>query len=161
MPPHSNFVALLWWGVFTVAGVWAQRTVPGVDFLAPGIVLSMQVQAGHRTVWLALVWMLLIEGTGNLPFGYGLAWYGTHVALYLMGRWLFEARSFSFMCLLGAALGALHPLLTFSLASLGDLAVDTRQLAVEGVLQAVAFPLIWLAADTLFPRMLRRDAKSL
>jgi hypothetical protein len=157
----NNLAALLWWGLYTVAGVWAQRTVPGVDFLAPGIVLSMQEDGGRRTVWLALAWMLLIEGTGNLPFGYGLAWYGLLTTLYLLGRGLFEARSVVFMCLLGAAMGTLHPVLTHSLATLADLTVDTRQLAMEGALQAVSFPLVWLVADKCFPRMLRQDVKPL
>lgn len=161
MFPSNNIAALLWWGAYTVAGVWAQRTVPGVDFLAPGIVLSMQEDGGRRTVWLALAWMLLIEGTGNLPFGYGLAWYGLLAALYLLGRGLFEARSVVFMCLLGTAMGALHPVLTHSLATLADLTVDTRQLALEGALQAVSFPLVWLVADKCFPRMLRQDVKPL
>jgi hypothetical protein len=135
--------------------------VPGVDFLAPGIVLSMQERAGYRTAWLALIWMLLLEGMGNLPFGYGLAWYGLLMAFYIMGRWLFEARSVAFMCLLGIGLGVLHPLLTYSLASLANLTVDMRPLAMEGAVQAVVFPLVWLLADKLFPRTLRQDVKPL
>lgn len=38
----SKLTAVLWWGTYTIIGVWAQRVFPGVDFLAPGIVLSMQ-----------------------------------------------------------------------------------------------------------------------
>jgi hypothetical protein len=157
----SNLIALLWWSAFTVAGVWAQRTLPGVDFLAPGIVLSMQKQAGRRTLWLALIWLLLLEGMGNLPFGYGLAWYSLLAAFYAMGRGLFEARSIAFMCLLGLAMGVLHPLLTYSLASLANLKVEMDVLFMEGALQAVLFPLVWLVADNFFPKTLRPDVTSL
>jgi len=157
----NNLVALLWWGAYTVAAVWLHRTVPGVDLFAPGIVLSLQEDGGRRTAWLALVWMLIIEGTGNLPFGYGLAWYGVLVALYLLGRAVFEARSLVFMCLLGLALGALHPVITHSLASLAELTVDHRQLLVEGALQAAFFPVIWVIAGKSLPRVLRQDVKPL
>ena len=158
---NNNLAAALWWGGYTVLGVWAQRLVPGVDFLAPGIVLSMQEQGGVRTVWLAVIWILLLEGTGNLPFGYGVAWYGSLIAFYVVGRWLFEARSFLFMCLLGLGLGALHPVLLYFFSSLADLVVPMTSALVEGVIQALVFPLVWLAADNFFPKGLRQDVKPL
>ncbi|MFH1915095.1 MAG: hypothetical protein ABIK45_12590 [Pseudomonadota bacterium] len=161
MFPSNNIVALLWWGVYTVAAIWLHRTVPGVDLFAPGIVLSLQEDGGRRTVWLALAWMLIIEGTGNLPFGYGLAWYGLLVALFMMGRSVFEGRSLVFMALLGLGLGALHPVITHSLASLAELTVDGRQLLLEGALQAAFFPIVWVIADKCYPRMLRQDVKHL
>jgi len=159
--PSRNLSAILWWSAYTVLGVWGQRFVPGVDFLAPGLVLSMQEQGGVRTAWLALIWVLLLEGMGNLPFGYGLAWYGLLAVLYMMGRWLFEARSILFMCLLGAGLGVLHPLLVYFLSSLGNLVVPLEPTMVEGALQAVIFPVVWLAADKFFPKGLRQDGKPL
>lgn len=157
----SSLIAILWWAAYTVVGVWIQKFVPGVDFLAPGIVLSMQEEAGHRTVWLAIVWILLQEGMGSLPFGYGVAWYMLLATFYFVGRWLFEARSVLFMCLLGVGLGVLHPLLTYGLASLANLTVSINMLIVEGVIQALIFPIVWMAADRLFPKRLRQDVKPL
>lgn len=157
----SSFVAIFWWAVYTILGVWAQRFVPGVDFLAPGIVLSMQEQAGHRTIWLAIVWILLQEGMGNLPFGYGLAWYGLLAVFYIMGRWLFEARSILFMCLLGVGLGVLHPLLMYSLGSLASMNVDMDTAIMAGVIQACTFPGVWVLADRAFPKRLRQDVRPL
>jgi hypothetical protein len=158
---NNNLAAVLWWGGYTVLGVWAQRFLPGVDFLAPGIVLSMQEHGGARTVWLAAVWILLLEGTGNLPFGYGVAWYGLLASFYVVGRWLFEARSILFMCLLGLGLGILHPLLLYFFSALADLAVPLKSAMVEGVVQALIFPLVWLAADKFFPKGLRQDVRPL
>lgn len=158
---NNNLAAALWWGSYTVVGIWFQRFLPGVDFLAPGIVLSMQEHGGVRTVWLAAIWILLLEGMGNLPFGYGVAWYGFLAVFYVVGRWLFEARSFLFMCLLGLGLGVLHLVLLYFLSTLANLAVSLKQAALEGVIQALVFPLVWLAADKLFPRGLRQDVKPL
>jgi predicted DNA repair protein MutK len=157
----NNLFAILWWGAYTIIGVWVQKVVPGVDILAPGIILSMQEEAGHRTLWLAIIWILLLEGIGSLPFGYGVAWYGLLVLFYSVGRWLFEARSLLFMALLGVGLGVLHPILIYSLSSLGDLIVPVQPTILEGLLQAVTFPVVWLAADQLFPKRLRQDVKSL
>ena len=161
MLASRNVAAVLWWTAYTVLGVWAQRALPGVDFLAPGIVISMQEQGGARTAWLAAIWILLLEGMGNLPFGYGVAWYGLLTIFYVMGRWLFEARSILFMCLLGAGLGVLHPLLVHFLALLGNLSAPLKPAMLEGALQAVTFPVVWLAADKLFPKGLRQDGKPL
>ena len=158
---NNNVAAALWWGTYTVLGVWAQRVLPGVDFLAPGIVLSMQEHGGVRTFWLALVWVLLLEGMGNLPFGYGVAWYGLLAVFYVVGRWLFEARSFLFMCLLGLGLGVLHPVLLYFFSALSDLSVPLVSTLVEGVVQALIFPLVWLLADKFFPKGLRQDVKPL
>lgn len=160
MPLTNNLLALFWWATYTVVGVWAQKVVPGVDFLAPGIVLSMQEEVGHRTLWLCVIWVLLQEGMGNLPFGYGIAWYGLLVVFYVVGRWLFERRSILFMCLLGLGLGMLHVLVTFSLLRLADMVVNLETTITEGVLQAVLFPVVWIIADQVFPKKLRQDVKS-
>ena len=162
MLPTNSALAVLWWAVYTVIGVWTQRTLPGIDFFAPGIILSLQEgERGQRTVILGLIWILIIEGTGSLPFGYGLVWYGLLVAFYFMGQWLFEARSFLFMALIGLWMGLLHPVLIYSLSSLSNLQVAMKPVMIEGAMQAVAFPLIWLIADYFFPKRLRQDVKSL
>jgi hypothetical protein len=159
--PTNSALALLWWGAYTLIGVWAQRTFPGIDFLAPGIIVSLQEESGQRTAVLAVIWILLMEGTGNLPFGYGLAWYGLLAAAFFAGRWLFEARSYLFMALLGLWAGALHPALVYGVASLANLEVPMRPIFIQGAIQAVAFPVIWFLADHFFPVRLRQDVRPL
>lgn len=161
MRQGSNLLAILWWSGYTLIGIWAHKLVPGVDFYAPGIILSLQEQAGHRTFWLATIWILLIEGVGNLPFGYGLAWYGALAGFYFIGRWLFEARSILFVCLLGVGLGVTHPLLVYFLSKLASLDVPLEPTMWQGLIQAVAFPVVWLLADHFFPKRLRQDVRPL
>lgn len=161
MLPTNTIVGLLWWSGFTVVAIWAQRFVPGVDFLAPGLVLAMQEERGRQPLLLAVIWVLVQEGMGNMPFGYVVASYGLLAAFYMVGRWLFEARSLLFMCLLGVGLGVVHPVLLSALASLGDLTVPLKAATIQGVVQAVAFPLVWAAADRLYPKVLRLDVKPL
>jgi len=159
--PTNSALAILWWVGYTLIGIWAHRAMPGIDFFAPGIIISLQEQGGQRTLLLACIWMLLLEGAGNLPFGYGLAWYGSLTTLFFMGRWLFEGQSVLFIALLGIGMGLLHPALVSSLSSLANLTIPMRPVLLEGALQAVGFPLIWLLADTLYPKRLRQDVKPL
>lgn len=161
MTQASNLVAIFWWAGYTFIGIWAHRVFPGVDFFAPGIVLSMQEQAGHRTVWLAVIWLFIIEGMGNMPFGYGLAWYGALAAYYFVGRWLFEARSVLFVCLLGLGLGVTHPVLVYFLSKLAGLDIPLEPAMWQGGVQALVFPVIWLVADHFFPKGMRQDVRPL
>nr|WP_239057850.1 hypothetical protein [Pseudodesulfovibrio sp. JC047] len=158
----NNVLTVLWWGGYTILCIWGQRAIPGVDFFAAGLILSLQKEERLEvTLSLIVLWMLLLEGTGNLPFGYGLAWYGLLTAFYFMGQWLFEARSFLFMALLGLALGILHPILVCSLSSLAKLHVPVQPLLIQGAMQAGAFFLIWLIVDFSYPQRLRQHVKSL
>lgn len=153
----SSIQAFFWWSGYAVAAIWAQTMLSGVDFLVPGLVLSLQERPGTETGVVALCWVLLQEGMGNMAFGYALMWYGVLVLAYLAGQWLFKARSFPFMCLLGIGLGVLHPLLVSSLASLQGLAWVATVTMWEGLYQALAFPLVWYVARTMLPRGMRFD----
>lgn len=153
----ANLLALFWWGTYTIIAIWAQKLVPGVDFLVPGLVLSMQERPGWRTFVLVCFWVLLQEGMGNMAFGYAIMWYGLLALFYLLGQWLFEARSFLFMCLLGLGLGVLHPLLIYSLAILQGISWPVGPTIWEGVAQALTFPAVWLVAKRFLPKRLRPD----
>ncbi len=153
----ASFTAFAWWVVYTIAAVWASKLVPGVDFLAPGMVLSMQERLGWRTFVLVCVWVLLLEGMGNMSFGYAILWYGLLALFYLVGQWLFEARSFLFMCLLGIGLGVLHPMLIYALFTLQGMHWPMDMVLWEGVTQAMVFPVVWLLAKRMFPKVLRQD----
>lgn len=153
-------LALLWWGGYTIIAVWAQMLIPGVDFLAPGLVLAMQERPVSRVVVLGILWTLLQEGIGGLSFGYGVAWYGLLAIMFVLGRWMFESRSVMFMYLLGVFLGILHPLLTLGLLSLESMQTAPDRLIVEGAIQAAVFPVVWWFAQHFFPARLKADGAS-
>ena len=60
---------IAFWALFTLCGLWLQNIVPGVDFLAPGLILAMQEEKWTVPLWLGVLWLFLQEGTGSLPFG--------------------------------------------------------------------------------------------
>lgn len=135
--------SITFWVVFTISGVWLQSWVPGVDFLAPGIILAMQEEKWTVPVWLGLIWLFIQEGTGSLAFGAGLLWYGVLAGLYFFGHWLFEARNVLFMFILGLCLGSMHFLLINIMALLQDWSVPLQRLLFESALQTLVFPVEW------------------
>ncbi len=134
---------ILFWTFFTLAGVWLQSMLPGVDFLAPGFILCLQEEKWSVTAWLSLIWLFIQEGTGSMAFGSGLLWYGALAGLYYFGHWLFEAKNFLFMFILGICLGLLHLILTHVMAGLNDWTILGGRVLMECLLQALVFPVEW------------------
>ena len=136
--------SFLFWTVFTVLGVLGQALLPGVDLLAAGLIVSLQEDRRSVSAWLFMVFVLLQEGQGSLPFGQSLLWYVLVALLFLLGRWMFEARNVFFVLLVGLLLGLAHFCLVYVMAALQDLAVYLPRLWRESALQAGVLPLQWL-----------------
>lgn len=149
-----------WWLLYTFVGVWAQHFFPGMDFLAPGLLVSLQEERRGTIIWLTVCWILLQEGMGSLFFGSTLLWYGCLILAFHLGRGLFSSTSVTLMCLLGAFLGALHFLFTLMIMRLEVMAFPFERVLFEAVLQAALTPILWWVAHQLYPRRLRSDERS-
>ncbi len=153
-------LAALWWTLFTVFGIWGQAMVPGVDFFAPGMAISLRWQRPAVTLVLAAVWMAIQEGAGGLAFGYGILWYFTLFVFLTVGRWLLDPGSFQFQALLGLALGLAHFLLLYLMAVLEMRAFPLHRVLLECLLQTLIYPILWYTAENLFPERLKRHEES-
>jgi hypothetical protein len=147
---------LLWWGLFTTAGVWFQSFVPGVDFLIPGIVICLQERLFVWGGWLALLWIFIQEGAGSMAFGSTLLWYGGLLGFYIGLKCYFESGNIVFILLLSALLSAWHFVLSVGLTSLQDLEVSRTALFNESLLQFIAFPAVWLSGSMLYRKYVAR-----
>ncbi len=147
----------LWWGAFLLAGIWGQRFVPGVDFLAPCLVFCQQEHSPGRTLLFALGLILVQEGIGSQGFGTMLLWYGLMGLMYSLGRWIFQPRSLLFILLLGLALGGLHMVVVWISATLAVQPLVPGRLAGEGLLQWLVFVAAWWLMDRSFPKDWRSD----
>ena len=134
---------IAFWLFFLVAGVWAQRFLPGVDMLAPGILVSLQEKRFAQTLWLTLIAIFIQEGVGALNFGVAILWYVSVFIVYFIGRWLFEAENILFILLLGLCLGGVHFGLLSSMQILQGLSAGRASLPVESLLQVIVFPSAW------------------
>jgi len=127
--------------------------MPGIDLLAPGLVLSLQEEKVRTSILLGLVWLLIQEGTGSLAFGTSILWYGILAALFYFGHWLFEAKNFLFMVIIGVTLGVLHVALMNIMGQLQGWQVLMGRVFMEGIIQAVVFPVAWGLLYIIYNRL--------
>lgn len=153
-------LGLAWWVAFTFAAVWAQHFLPGVDFLMPGLLVSLQEERPSSTAWLVVVWIMLQEGMGTLFFGSTLLVYGLILLGFLIGRTVFDSRSVTLMCLLGLLAGAAHFLITLLVMGLEDMVFPAERVFFESALQAVLLPALWFVAHQLFPEGMKYDERA-
>jgi hypothetical protein len=149
-------LASLWWTAFTVLGIWGQSMLPGVDFFAPGLAVSLRWQRPGATMLLTVIWIAIQEGAGGLAFGYAILWYTILFALLTVGRWLLDPDSMQFQALLGVALGLAHLLLLYLMAILEMRAFPLGRVLGECLLQALLYPALWYVAAAMFPDRLKR-----
>jgi hypothetical protein len=129
--------------VFTLGGLWLQSFMPGVDFLAPGLILSLQEEKPRTSLIMGVIWLMLQEGTGSLAFGTVVLWYGVLAAIFFLGHWLFEAKNFLFVVILGVCLGVLHFGLMNVMTQLQDWRVPAGRVFLESIVQTAVFPVEW------------------
>jgi hypothetical protein len=151
-PRGGNMRRLVWWVLFTLSGLWLQNFVPGVDFLAPGIIICLQEHLFVWGGWLALLWIVLQEGTGNTAFGATLLLYGGLVGSYFVLKCYFESGNIVFVLLLSAILAGWHFIVGSGLASLQDITISRADLLRESLIQFFVFPLIWLIGSLLYKK---------
>ena len=134
---------LLWWGTYITGALVVQQSIPGVDALVPGFLLSLQERNTKQSAWLFLLFVLIQEGSGNLTFGSSLLWYGGQVLFFRISQRFFVAENLLFVLMLSAILGAYHGALEWFMCAVQKVPVDYAVLTQESVIQAVIIPVIW------------------
>lgn len=148
---------ILWWAVYCVLAVGLQRHFPGVDALAPAIILSCQENRSRQTAWLCLATILVQEGTGSLAFGSTLLWYGSLLFFFFAGRVFFVTGSLFFVVLLSLVLGLAHSGILYLASSLQGIATDTYRLGHQAFAQALLIPPLYAAASLARKRFLNHE----
>lgn len=146
------FFRLLWWGTFIIGALVIQQSIPGIDALAPGFLLSLQEKDSRESFWLFPLFVLIQEGAGNISFGGSLLWYGGQVLLFRLSQRFFVAENLLFFCMLSAILGAYHYALDLFMCAVQKLPVDHAALVQESIAQALVIPVIWGIAYLTRPR---------
>lgn len=142
-----------WWLVYAFAAISLQAGMPGLDFLLPGFIITLQERRLFQTLLIGTAFMLAQEGMGSMAFGGTLLWYAVAALAYYSGCRLFQGRSFLFISLLSVLLAAVHYVIFGLLASLQDIPWEATLLLDECFLQALLTPLLWWAASSLRMRL--------
>lgn len=133
----------LWWAGYVVVAVWLQRLAPGLDAMAPGLLVCMKEKSRQQLVIFLAVCVLLQEGCGTLPFGSSIVWYGFVFACYYIGSWFFLVDSRIFMLLLSIALGVGRAAAFYGVGLLQQQPLDSGVLIAPALAQALFTPLLW------------------
>lgn len=139
----STLRDILWWLCFLAAAVGIQAAVPGLDVMTVGLIILLQERDYKNMFWLLPLFILLQEGMGTRTFGGVIVWYVAVIALFRMGRWLFEAENFLFIFLLSACLGAAYFGVAWLMAPLQDLPFNVQGTLDKSLIQAIFIPVAW------------------
>lgn len=147
----------VWWLLYTIAGVWLQSWIPGVDVFAPAVMVCLQEERRREALWGIVCWTVLQEGAGNMPFGSMILWYIALVLVVTVSRSLFDSRNIVFILCSGIMLGGLHYFMTLGMSALQGLSVDTHRVLLESAAQPVVFVLVWWITYTLYTRLVHHE----
>lgn len=132
-----------WWLCFIILSVCVQALAPGLDILAVGLIILLQEDDYKGMLWLLPLFILLQEGMGTRHFGASLIWYAAIIALFKLGRWIFDSRKFLFIFLLSACMGAAYFALAWLLAPLQNLVFNMDDTLEKSIAQAIFIPFAW------------------
>jgi hypothetical protein len=143
---------IFWWAAYITGALIVQQSIPGVDALMPGFLLSLQEKRPQQSAVLCALFLLIQEGAGSLQFGSGLLWYGGQIVLFHLSRRFFVDDNILFIFLLSLALGMYHGLLTLFMCSVQKMPVEYLTLSQESLLQAAVIPFLWGLAYFFRPK---------
>ncbi|WP_291321116.1 hypothetical protein [Desulfonatronospira sp.] len=151
------FKHIAFWAAFTILGIWGQYFMPGMDFFSPGLVVLVQSGYYSTALWMGLLWMLLLEGSGNLAFGTVILYYSGLLAAYFSASAFFEAKNLLFMAILYLFLSVLKKVLIQVMAGMQGLG-QSVDFALEPVLvQFVLYFLLWCITFYVFHKCLMHE----
>ena len=148
----KNLLRLLWWVAYIVVALILQQQFPGVDALAPGLLISLQDRNKWQSFWLFLLFVLIQEGAGSLGFGSALLLYGGQAPLYRLAERLFVADNILFVLMLSTSLGVYRSLITWFMCIVQKVPVEYMLLVQESLFQAVSILVLWGVACLFRPR---------
>lgn len=148
-----NIGNLLWWAIYILCAVLLQEQVSFFDALAPGFLIALQEKKPGQIFCLFILFCLIQEGTGSLRFGTSLLWFGGQIIFYAINSRFFVTNNIVAVSLLSVWLAMYRGALLWFMIVIQDLTVDYSSILDSCINQAVFFPLVWLLASALRPKV--------
>ncbi len=146
---------ILWWLCYIALALILQQQMPGLDFLAPGFLLALQMKSKKEIFWLFLIFTLIQEGTGSLTFGTGMLWYGGQILFFYLSAHLFVADNILFVTILSLSIGAYRICLLLLMGAIQNIQMEYSMLLNEALFQAFLTPVVWGIAYLFRPQAMR------
>lgn len=146
---------LIWWIAYFIFAIWMQKIMPGLDAMAPGLLICLQDRRPSQTIFFLLFCIVVQEGAGTLPFGASIVWYTFVACCYYIGSGFFVAGNISFIITISVGLGLGRLLMFFAMGSLQATPLDSKGLVFQCLAQVAATPVIWFIATFVRPEAVK------
>ena len=141
--------ASIFWPVYTIACIWFQSFLPGLDCFAPALIVCLHLKHYRTVFWLGLIWLLINEGVGSFAFGASLVWYVGLILFFFAVQVFFSSRHIYFVFVVALFAGIWQFFVYFSMVNLQELVVQKETLLANSVLTVTLFPVVWLVIQGL------------
>ncbi|WP_161598683.1 hypothetical protein [Desulfonatronospira thiodismutans] len=111
----------------------------------------------NTAFWLGCLWMLLLEGTGNLAFGTVILYYAGLIMTYSLASMFFEARNVLFMAFLFLFLAVFKKGLVLVMAGMQDLGQPVHMDAESVLVQFAVHFILWMLIYNLFNKYIMHE----
>ena len=74
---------VFWWLAYVCIAIFLQLFISGVDFFLPGIIVALQEKKITQFGVVFLLFVLIQEGIGTMPFGNVFLWYSLAIIFFL------------------------------------------------------------------------------
>ncbi len=141
--------ALLWWCVVLILGVFL-KCYFHVDPYLPATILFFQKEKYVSGVFYGALWVLILEGYTDLPFGSVLLYYMSLIFFYFFLKKFFKSESIFFIIFLSLIFFPIHYVSIITIAKLSDIYIDPRLLFSISFKNFIFFPILWWIYSFLY-----------
>jgi len=143
---------IYWWSLVTAVGGLFQHYLGGIDFYLPALVLCFQKKRYFLALFLGNIWILIQEGSGDIPFGGIALWYISVTFFYFWLKQFLAANNLIFVSILSFFSSILYYISILIITSLEDIVVNKNLILSYCIKQVFIFPILWLMYTILYQR---------
>ncbi len=115
---------LCWWIFITILGVFFKDWLTGIDFFLPALILCYQKKNFFCAFFLGIIWILIQEGSGDIPFGATLLWYMAVSFFYFFLKQFLATNNLIFITILSFISSCSYYVSIWIISSLQEIVVD-------------------------------------
>ncbi len=145
---------ILWWILVTIFGIGAEVGIKGIGPFIPALLLCLQLEKIGASIFLAIFWMIIQEGGGNIPFGSVLLWYMGMAFVFFWLKNYLSSNGIIFVILMSVCSALWYFISIYTLTSLEEITIKQDILFHNSLIQLIAFPILWKFYSYIYQRFI-------
>ena len=140
---------LFWWCLVLIGGIFL-RCYFHVDPYLPATILFFHKQKYVSGVFYGALWVLILEGYTDLPFGSVILYYMSLIFFYFLLKKFFKSENIFFIIFLSMIFFPIHYVSIITIAKLSDIYINLCLLFSISFKNLLSFPILWLIYSFLY-----------